>query len=234
MSNSTHCHGSPPIPTYTLSPVAPLSPFISDIHLSLLIPLVTYWTLGLFFQFLDKTGGLQQYRIHTSAESETRNHISGAGCLRGVLLNQLLQTLLGIAAGWRAEADVHGDEMFQVAVWAARTRVLWQSLPSALAVLAIDTGKFTESLPTHSVGLGDLLTRCTQGGSFSAWELRMGEAIYYIAILCFQFILAVLISDSWQYFGHRWMHSNRFMYSKYLHVKAHSSSFRITQNPQSV
>lgn len=41
-----------------------------------------------------------------------------------------------------------------------------------------------------------------------------------ILMLVWQFIIGMVVLDSWQYFGHRYMHINRFLY-KHLHSTHH-------------
>ena len=130
------------------------------------------------------------------------------------LFNQLLQTLLGVAAGWDAAADFFGDEEYQVAVWAARFRGARRLVPAVLAALGIDARDLEKALPISSLGVDSLLAGCKPENAFGAWELRLGKLGYYVVIPVLQFTFAVLIADSWQFFGHRWMHSNKFMYSE--------------------
>lgn len=211
MSNSSLCHHSSPLPGYTLKSVPPLLSTISDLHLSLIVPLATYWTLGLLFYSFDTVGHFQKYRIHTSAELKVRNRVSQTECLRGVPFNQILQTLLGVAAGWGAEPDYYGDEEYQVAAWAARIRAVQRPLTLLLTLLGIDASALTKA---STIDISSKLTGCASTASFTTSEFILAKIIYYIIIPTVQFMLAVLISDSWQYFGHRWMHSNRFMYSE--------------------
>lgn len=50
--------------------------------------------------------------------------------------------------------------------------------------------------------------------AFASWEITAARAIYHIGIPAIQFGLAILIVDTWQYFWHRAMHLNKWLYSK--------------------
>ena len=49
--------------------------------------------------------------------------------------------------------------------------------------------------------------------AFAAWEMAVAKAIYWAVIPALQFGLAVAFLDSWQYFLHRAMHMNKWLYS---------------------
>ena len=217
-SIASTCQEFIPFHAYLLKPVPPLLPYISDLHLSLVIPLVTYWALGLFFHWCDISGHFQQYRIHTSAEEKSRNCVSRGECLRGVLLNQSLQTLLGAVAGWTGDGDFHGSEAYDVAKWALRFRQLKGILPNVLVLIAIDVKILDQFLKPSYPWFAAIISpsaECSPGSDFNPLELLVGQTIYHIIIPFVLFVFAVLIADSWQYFGHRWMHQNKFMYSTF-------------------
>lgn len=50
--------------------------------------------------------------------------------------------------------------------------------------------------------------------------LNVAKAIYWVAIPFLQFTVAILIVDTWQYFLHRAMHMNKFLYTT-LHSRHH-------------
>jgi sphinganine C4-monooxygenase len=68
--------------------------------------------------------------------------------------------------------------------------------------------------PSLEVGL-DVLTG-SPVPTFAAWEMLVARAIYYYIVPALQFALAIFIVDTWQYFLHRAMHMNRWLYSKFL------------------
>ncbi|OZJ04064.1 hypothetical protein BZG36_04656 [Bifiguratus adelaidae] len=72
-----------------------LLPF-SDQQLAVLSPIVVYWVYSLFFHVLThlEIPWLEKYRIHDPEELK-KNKVSVGQVLRGVLLQQVLQTILG-------------------------------------------------------------------------------------------------------------------------------------------
>jgi sphinganine C4-monooxygenase len=69
-----------------------------DQYLALASPIFAYWSLSLFFHFLDLSGWkwLEKYRIHESSEVKARNIATRSHVVCLVLLQQVLQTLLGL------------------------------------------------------------------------------------------------------------------------------------------
>lgn len=90
-----------------------------DHFLALASPIIAYWSLSLFFHYLDTSDWkcLDKYRIHDSAEVKSRNRATRSQVVWGVLLQQLIQTLLGLA--WLsddgADAVNHGEKMQAIA-----------------------------------------------------------------------------------------------------------------------
>ena len=52
--------------------------------------------------------------------------------------------------------------------------------------------------------------------AYAEWELAAAKVMYYVAFPALQFFLAILIVDTWQYFLHRAMHMNKWLYSEYI------------------
>jgi sphinganine C4-monooxygenase len=51
--------------------------------------------------------------------------------------------------------------------------------------------------------------------AFATWEIFTAKALYWYIIPVMQFLLAIVIVDTWQYFLHRAMHMNKWLYSKF-------------------
>ena len=83
---------------------------LSDKTLSLVMPLVAYWSYASFFYWLAwcKFPWVERYRIHTPEEQDARNRVSVATVVRTVLFQQALQTGLGwlVVEEQLAAADV--------------------------------------------------------------------------------------------------------------------------------
>jgi len=110
------------LPSFTLHLVPPLIPPISDLCLSVAVPIVLYWALAAFFEILERGNYFQRYKCHTSAEEILRNRVSRWECVRGVVLNQFTQTVLVLAVSAFSDGDYAGGEEYDVNVWARRLR----------------------------------------------------------------------------------------------------------------
>jgi sphinganine C4-monooxygenase len=73
-------------------------PGLSDQHLAVLAPLVAYWSLSLFFHYLDMSDWrwLDKYRIHESDEVQSKNVVSRFEVVCAVLVQHAVQTILGL------------------------------------------------------------------------------------------------------------------------------------------
>lgn len=100
-------------PTFTPwyhSTAPSLVPGLSDRLLTLLCPIIAYWALSFFFHLLDTRSrsppfswmNIERYRIHESEEVKTRNIVTPAEVFRAVVIQQILQTGLGL---WWLEED---------------------------------------------------------------------------------------------------------------------------------
>lgn len=172
---------SPPRPTFTELRPSLLS-FISDENLALALPIVVYWTMGLFFQYLNDKDMFPQYRLHTPEELEKRNRCSLGEVLRAVFCQHILQTVAGIVVSQFDEPPLTGFEAFDI----------WQLQERSYNLTG---GRFRLS---HS----------------AAW------AIYYLVEPAIRLTIAFVIIDTWQFFLHKYMHMNKFLY-RHLHSVHH-------------
>ncbi|KAH8118057.1 fatty acid hydroxylase superfamily-domain-containing protein [Phellopilus nigrolimitatus] len=165
---------------------------ISDETLSLVVPIVAYWGYSLFFQILDSLDWplLNKYRIHESAEVKTRNRVTKTDVLLAVIFQQVIQTALGIY--W-----MNGDE----------------EVHSCLT----DLGSIRNAVifgARHLLGEPTAVQFLRAYGPVSVWFL------YWWAIPLGQLVFAMFCIDTWQYFLHRAMHMNKFLY-KHFHSWHH-------------
>ena len=226
----------PPLPSYTLHELPPLIPGISDNVLQMIAPIVAYWTMSMFFHYIDTRDIWPQYRLHTPAELLKRNHATRWEVLRDVVLQQVVQTIFGLALGWFDPIDTYGREDYDVAVWAQRLRLLQRGIPQVLGLVGLDAMAMGSSVAnTHPILAGPLLGGRYPGlfqnatnslgdvavvPAFAPWELLTAKAIYWVLIPATQFLVAVVWVDTWQYALHRAMHMNKFLYT-WLHSRHH-------------
>lgn len=220
----------PPLPSYTLRPVEPLVPGLPDTWLQAILLIVAYWGVSAFFHVIDTYDLAPAYRLHTPEELTKRNHVSRWDVFRDVILQQIIQTAFALLLGAFEPPAMTGKEEYDVAVWAQRIRITQQAIPSILAVVGVDSMGIAQKLE----GTHPILSGLLSGGQHNAYkydpsagcsgalvpdflsgELLLAKAIYHAVIPGFQFFAAVAIVDTWQYFIHRAMHLNKWLYSKH-------------------
>lgn len=224
----TRHHTLPPLPPYTLQAKPDLLSFISDINLSVISPVIGYWMLALFFHYIDINDIWPQYRLHTPAEISKRNHATRYDVARSVILQQVVQVIVGAMVGLLEEQETVGKEGYDIAVWATWIRMAQRALPALLSGLGLNAAAISKSLsPTRPIMAGILA-----GGNYSfrsvsidtmveapmpcfvAWELFVAKLAYWYVIPLLQFVLAAFVMDTWAYGWHRTMHMNKWMYSE--------------------
>lgn len=216
----------PPLPPYTETPIPNMFPFISDFWVSVVAPIVVYWIVSLFFHAIDVLDVWPQYRLHTPEEILRRNHASRYEVARDVVIQQVIQMASGAVLSMADPPQMTGREDHDVAVWATRVRVAQRALPRMLAVLGLDAVAVADKVAaSHPLVAGALagghypfLTTELAGAAvpaFAGWEVLVAKAIYWAVIPGLQLFMAVSILDTWQYFLHRLMHTNKWMYSEF-------------------
>lgn len=229
MLNSSATYDGPPLPSYTLTPRPDLIPQIPDKVLLLVLPVVAYWAVSLLFHWIDTKDYFSQYRLHTPAEVLARNHVTRWDVFRDVILQQIIQTAFGLLLGATEPEDMVGKEDYDVAIWARRIRIAQRSIPSLLALVGVDSVGLAKNVATaHPMIAGFLsggnystLTQLVDlpeypqavVPAFAGWELLAASGIYYCLIPFFQFTIGIIAIDTWEYFLHRGMHMNKWLYS---------------------
>ena len=215
----------PPLPSYELEFLPPLLWPVPDKLLTLLIPIAAYWGVSMFFHWIDTMDYFPQYRLHTPAEVAKRNRVSRWGVVRSVAIQQIVQTAVGWVLGMTEPDDFVGKEQYEIAVWAQRIRIAQSYIPKLLGVLGIDAVGLGKNLVSDLPMLAGVVT----GGQypnlqtvdasgysvprFARWEMTFAWTLYYILFPMVQFTIAIVVVDTWQYFLHRAMHMNKWLYS---------------------
>ncbi|KAJ6031657.1 hypothetical protein N7540_002389 [Penicillium herquei] len=238
-ANASVAFDLPPLPSYTLTVREPVLAPIPDNVLALMLPIVAYWGLSLVYHLLDVYGCFEEYRLHTPAELLKRNRVTRLEVVRDVILQQVVQTIAGMSVAYFDPIEMTGHEDYDVAVWAQRLRIAQRAIPPMLALVGIDAPGLAKSVSQSG---HTLLAGVLAGGSypnvmqslilesgaevsapaFTNWELSLASFIYWYFIPALQFLLAISIVDTWQYFLHRAMHLNRWLY-----VTFHSRHHRL-------
>ena len=229
--SSSRLHELPLLPTYELHPLPFLAPPIPDKLLTLLLPIAAYWILSMIFHWIDTKDYFSQYRLHTPAEVLKRNHVSKWAVIRDVVIQQVIQTVVGIGLGMFEPDDFYGKDDYNVALWALRIRKFQRTIPGSLSLVGIDVPGLAEKI----AGSYPVLAEAISGGiypfakdlvtlangqqalvpAFCRWETVVARTLYWYAVPALQFGVAILFVDTWQYFLHRAMHMNKWLYSKF-------------------
>ncbi|KAI4176535.1 MAG: hypothetical protein LQ348_005973 [Seirophora lacunosa] len=226
----------PPLPDYQIVLQPSLIPPIPDKLLTLISPIAAYWGLSMLFHWIDTRDYFPQYRLHTPAEVSSRNKVSRWEVVRDVVIQQVVQTAVGWLLGMTEPDDIVGKEAYDVAVWARRIRIAQRAVPGALALVGLDAAGIAKTLTTsHPVLAGAVMggqyrtlqTTTTSGNSFAdplpeytTWEKTLAHIMYWYMVPALQYGIAILVVDTWQYFLHRAMHMNKWMYTTF-HSRHH-------------
>ena len=181
----------------------------------------------MIFHWMDVNDYFSRYRLHTPEEVLKRNRVSRWEVVRDVVIQQVIQTIVGTLLGMTEPDDFYGKDEYNVAVWARRIRLAERAIPGLLSLVSINAQDLAKNLAgSHPVVAGalsggqySLLTDMAKFGNgsvpaFARWEMVCASAIYWYVVPMLQFALAILIVDTWQYFLHRAMHMNKWLYSK--------------------
>lgn len=215
----------PPLPTFSLEPTGDVFAWISDFWLSLLLPVAVYWAMSIFFHIIDVLDLFPRYRLHTPDEILRRNHASRFEVARDVVIQQVIQVVTGAALAMTEPPEMHGKAEYDIAVWATRLRLAQRALPALLSLLGLNATAISKNMSaSHPLLAGALAggyypflaTAEAAAPAFAPWELTAAKLIYHVLIPGLQFFVAVFFLDTWQYFLHRLMHMNRWLYGKLM------------------
>jgi len=230
MANVTIASNLPPLPAYDLRPLPDLLPFISDFWLSILAPHIAYWIVSLLFHLLDVYDLLPQYRLHTPEEITQRNLASRYEVFRDVIIEQVIQVGMSTVLSLTEPRQMTGMDDYDIAVWATRIRLAQRAVPAILGIIGLNAAALSKNMAaSHPLLAGALAggqypflttqldgVAGTQVPAFAAWELNFAKIIYWFVVPTAQIWIATLVLDAWQYFWHRAMHVNKWMYSTLL------------------
>ncbi|KAF2874095.1 fatty acid hydroxylase superfamily-domain-containing protein [Massariosphaeria phaeospora] len=237
MATSNLTSELPPLPAYTLRPLPPLISGLADCYVQMALPVIGYWTVSLIFHVIDVYDLFPKQRLHTPAEVLKRNHVSRWEVFRDVVVQQLVQTAVMLCMAYLDEVPMHGKADYDVAWYAQKLRLAQRAIPYLLATVGLDSSALAASMSASqpmfagAVSGGrypGLLQQATIEGeqtlvpAFAPWELAVARVLYYYAIPAVQFFLGFIVLDIWEYFWHRAMHMN-----KWLYVNIHSRHHRL-------
>ncbi|CAK5273940.1 unnamed protein product [Mycena citricolor] len=100
--------------------------------------------------------------------------------------------------------------------------IFQQILQTALGLVWLSHDGRTKSLD-HAGRIQNIGGYLALLGLDEATMLRLGHFVYWWAVPIFQFLVAIFVIDTWQYFLHRYMHMNKFLY-RHFHSWHHRLS----------
>jgi sphinganine C4-monooxygenase len=214
-------YSMPALPEYTLKVRPAIVQGLPDALSQMLMLIFAYWATSAIFHVIDVYDWFPQYRLHTPAEITKRNKVTRYEVFRDVIVQQIVQTLFGVAIAWWDPPEMMGKEQYDIAVWALRLRVAQSYLPAAFGLIGVDSVRLAtksyQHYPTVAAVIGG---GAYQSPGFASWELQAGWLIYHVLVPFLQFSIAIVLVDTWQYFVHRAMHMNKFLYT-WLHARHH-------------
>lgn len=234
-SNATTPFELPPLPSYTPGPQPDLLSWCPDSYLALACPVIAYWVVSMMFHVIDIYDLFPHYRLHTPAELLKRNHATRWEVCRDVILQQIIQTLVGLVLTYFEEPAMTGKDEYNVAVWAQRIRIAQRGVPMLLGLFGVNAGQLAKRMALHYPTASSILAggrypsmlqvlavngETGTAPAFAPWELLAAKAIYWVGIPAIQFTFGVLVVDTWQYFWHRAMHMNQWLYATF-HSRHH-------------
>lgn len=120
-----------------------------------------------------------------------------------------------------------GKTDYDIAWWAQRLRIAQRGLPHLLAALGFNAAAISKNVSSSHPILAGLLAggryptlstaldvTGTPVPAFANWEISVAKFIYWVGVPALQFMTAIFVMDTWQYFLHRAMHMNKWLYSK--------------------
>ena len=168
-------------------------------------------------------------RLHTPAEVLKRNRVTRWEVVRDVVLQQIHPDRGRSAVVFRMRRRLLGERStmwpcghsdcglprrpshhcWLLLEWMrlALPRSVSQSGHTILAG-ALAGGSYPSATQSHDSENGAEVL----APAFMGWELAVAGFIYWYFVPALQFMLAVSIVDTWQYFLHRAMHLNRWLY----------------------
>lgn len=223
MANSTLYDATlPPLPSYELYARPDLVSWFPDVWMSLVLPIIVYWAESAVFHIIDVFDLFPQYRLHTPEEITSRNPVSRFQCFRDVIIQQVVQITTGYILTLSEQNEMAGKAEYDVAVWATRIRLAQRFVPGLLGLVGLNATAISKSMSaTYPLLAGALaggyypfLSNEAAAPAFATWELVVAKLIYYLVVPGLQLFTAICLLDTWQYFLHRAMHMNKFLYSK--------------------
>lgn len=225
--NLTNTTTTPSPPASFLKPLPPLISGVPDSIVLVILPIAAYWALSLFFHFLDVHDLLSSYRLHTPEEVLKRNHVTRREVVKDVIVQQVIQTIVGLAIGVSEPEEMIGGEWWEImglyskfvsverwVLHGLETTVGIDGLALEEKVIAGITSIGGDKVLAGLTGMLGLGGQADSSPEMGDWRYKLVEIAYWYLLPAARFWVAIFIMDTWQYFLHRLMHEIPWLYSK--------------------
>ncbi|KAJ3505812.1 hypothetical protein NLJ89_g7222 [Agrocybe chaxingu] len=126
---------------------------------------------------------------------------------------------------WLEKYRIHDSAEVQAKNLATRSEVVWavifqQIVQTALGILTLSQEEthvtdHSRELRSWATAIEPLLSRALGDRMSPLLLARVTEFLYWWGVPALQFLTAMFIIDTWQYFLHRLMHVNKFLYKRF-------------------
>ncbi|PWW80143.1 hypothetical protein C7212DRAFT_340690 [Tuber magnatum] len=233
LTNTTTSPSALPPPASFLKPLPPLISGVPDSIVLVILPIAAYWVLSLFFHFLDVRDLLASYRLHTPEEVLKRNHVTRREVVRDVIVQQVIQTIVGLAIGVSEPEEMIGGESWEImdlySKLVSAERWVLRGLATTVGIdgLALEDKVIAginsiggDKVLAGLMGVLGLDGRIGSSPEMGDWRYKLVEIAYWYLLPAARFWIAIFIMDTWQYFLHRLMHEVKWLY-KTFHSRHH-------------
>ncbi|KAG6774396.1 hypothetical protein POTOM_021749 [Populus tomentosa] len=213
--------------------------YVSDEVMGIFAPIVIYWLYAGFYQLLPP---LDEYRLHTRKEEEEKNLVPLSKVIKGVLLQQLVQAVVA-----HALFLLYAGKCFFMAlscVVTARYSSSHMDSGGCGSDVLVDSHSWRMLLIIHYYLFILALVSCKDKAAWTCNHKVAGSSLESslfipkygmltssadesgttiqpsIPIQIMQIIIGMIVMDTWQYFAHRYMHQNKFLY-RHIHSQHH-------------
>lgn len=189
---------------------------------------------GITFHYIDTRGLLSKYKLHTPVEDLTKNRATRRDVIKFALIQQAAQCLLGYLTAVREPFVPHD---YSVALWAQKFHYFGTVAGEKMRYTGLDlerilnesqgyrlgyTAAFAQDIwSSHISNSSQVVVEGPEGPTvnFSAWELMAARLLYWVVVPLCQYISAMVLADTFQYFTHRAFHVNKWLYSKFIRTQ---------------
>ncbi|KAL8664073.1 MAG: hypothetical protein Q9202_003365 [Teloschistes flavicans] len=229
--NITDSFSTASTPLCVLVPQDPLVSCMSDNVLAIVLPTMVYVLAGGFFHLLDVYELFGSYRIHPSQDELKRNHVTKWQCLQGVVRYHVMQIFIGLLLSYGDGPPMVGDEACKIHQAATVIRSVPNLVPVMLTAIGINAEQLSQSTRASSATLAHIIggnyqpaansfRKISRNNSFTNFELTLAEISVTVLTPILQYLIALIVVDTWIYFTHRLCHVNRTLY-RHVHAQHH-------------